>query len=143
MRNDKRTGTFPRALLTAALFVIQLTWGFPQTLLGFFVFLKNIKEPHSLHRFSVYTRWRDDLSGVSLGLFTFTGSDCMDDMKNHELGHCVQSLILGPLYLFVIGLPSLIWNRRWTKNLKRGGLQKNYFTFFTEKWAESIKKRLT
>lgn len=27
----------------------------------------------------------------------------------HEYGHTIQSMILGPLYLIVIGIPSTLW----------------------------------
>lgn len=123
--------------------VLQLTWGLPQTLLGFAVFLKNYKEPHSLHRYAIHTTWKRDLSGVSLGLFIFTGKGCTRDTKDHEFGHSIQSLILGPLYLPLIGLPSLLWNRNWRKTLKRTGHVKNYFTFYTESWAEQIKRTVS
>ncbi len=32
-------------------------------------------------------------------------------LLEHEYGHSVQSLILGPAYLPVVGLPSFLWNR--------------------------------
>ena len=133
----------PVSPLFAAIFVIlQLTWGLPQTLVGFLLFLCNCRGEHCFHRGCIHTTWPDDLSGVSLGLFIFTGEGCIDDMRDHEFGHSVQSLILGPFYLFVIGIPSLIWNRKWVRNLKRNGRAKNYFSFFTEHWAESIKERI-
>lgn len=134
----------PISPLRAAIFLLlQLTWGLPQTLAGFLVFLKNRKEPHELHRYAIHTTWTERLSGVSLGLFIFTGEDCTRDTKDHEFGHCLQSLILGPLYLPVIGIPSLLWNRTWRRNLKRNGRARNYFTFYTERWAEFHKRALT
>lgn len=52
----------------------------------------------------------------------------------HEYGHTRQSLYLGPLYLIVIGLPSLIW-----AGLKKFTFKKiNYYSFFTEKWADKL-----
>ena len=58
-------------------------------------------------------------------------------MLVHEYGHTVQSLILGPLYLPVVGLPSLLWaqlppcRRIWREDV-------SYFSFFTEKTANSL-----
>ena len=133
----------PVSPLQAAIFMLlQSTWGLPQTLVGLIVFLANIREPHELHRCAVHTVWRERLSGVSLGLFIFTGEDCTRDTKDHEFGHCIQSLILGPLYLPLIGIPSFFWNRRWRRNLRRSGYAGNYFTFFTERWAEFNKRAL-
>ena len=57
-------------------------------------------------------------------------------MIMHEYGHTLQSKMLGPLYLIVIGLPSLIWAWLygpvipWSKN--------GYYVFYTEKWAEKL-----
>lgn len=52
----------------------------------------------------------------------------------HESGHVKQSKILGPLYLLVIGLPSIVhaaMHRTVCKN-------PNYYHFYTEKWANKL-----
>ena len=52
----------------------------------------------------------------------------------HEYGHTIQSKYLGPLYLLVIGLPSILHasvHRSWCKN-------KDYYHFYTEKWANKL-----
>lgn len=53
----------------------------------------------------------------------------------HEMGHQVQSLVLGPLYLPAVGLPSLAW-----ASLRRLGLFRGfgYYDFYTERWANDI-----
>ena len=56
-------------------------------------------------------------------------------MRLHELGHHKQSLILGPLYLIVIGIPSLI--HAWLWNPNSG---KSYYDFYTEHWANKLSK---
>lgn len=48
-------------------------------------------------------------SSLNLGMFIFTARPYDLKLIQHEYGHTVQSLILGPIWLFVIGLPSLIW----------------------------------
>jgi hypothetical protein len=55
----------------------------------------------------------------------------------HELGHSIQSLILGPLYLIVIGLPSWIWFT-WYNNGKDKRV--SYYWFYTEAWANKLAK---
>lgn len=55
------------------------------------------------------------------------------DTWNHEYGHTRQSLYLGPLYLFVVGIPSLLWAWYWTP--ARGV---SYYLFYTEKWADKL-----
>lgn len=54
----------------------------------------------------------------------------------HEYGHCIQSAYLGPLYLFVIGLPSLIWASCFTQWREKHN--KTYYWFYTEKWADKL-----
>ena len=55
-----------------------------------------------------------------------------DRLLVHEYGHTIQSLILGPLYLVLIGIPSTLWGfllgkRRKEKQIPYGAffLQKN------------------
>jgi hypothetical protein len=64
-------------------------------------------------------------SGITLGNYII-----VNNIKHlrHELGHTRQSKILGPLYLLVIGLPSLIHAGLHSKVCK----DKNYYHFYTE-----------
>ena len=54
----------------------------------------------------------------------------------HEYGHSIQSKILGPLYLLVIGLPSIIWAGLFEKYRNKHKI--SYYSFFTEKWANKL-----
>ncbi len=122
--------------------LIQLSWGIVQSFIGFFLFLVYIRFPHSLYNGAVVTRWSRG-GGVSLGLFVFAEKCDKEREKqliSHEYGHCVQSLILGPLYLLVIGLPSVTWATIFSRRRKKG-VQENYYKFYTEKWAERIAGR--
>ena len=77
---------------------------------------------------------------VTLGNYVFVGlnSDYRETVK-HELGHTIQSKILGPLYLIVIGIPSITYCglRRLFPSLRK----KNYYDFYTEKWANSLSEK--
>ena len=53
--------------------------------------------------------------------------------EKHEWGHTRQSLLLGPLYLPLVGLPSLLWATWWTPLRST-----SYFRFFTERWADRL-----
>ena len=55
------------------------------------------------------------------------------DTWNHEYGHTRQSLYLGPFYLLIVGIPSLLWAAYWTPD--RGV---SYYSFYTEKWADKL-----
>ena len=77
---------------------------------------------------------------VTLGCYVFVGlnSEYKKTVK-HELGHTIQSKILGPLYLIVIGIPSITYCglRRIFPSLRK----KNYYNFYTEKWANNLSKK--
>lgn len=94
---------------------------------------------------AVVTTWR--LGGsMGLGMFIFYGAGERPEKERilvHEWGHTIQSLILGPLYLPVIGLPSVIWATapRCIRYRKRTG--KRYTDLYCEKWASATGQKLT
>lgn len=75
--------------------------------------------------------------GVSLGRYVFVHLEANRDLVRHELGHCRQSALLGPLYLPVIGLPSMMWAMVYGLLVRRNPAL-DYFRFFTERWANRI-----
>ena len=87
---------------------LQWSWGFPQTLAGLVLYKAHRGNKQYDYGGAKVTVW-DRNDGVSLGKFIFAPDD--EHMLSHEYGHTKQSLLLGPLYLPLIGLPSLIWNR--------------------------------
>lgn len=65
--------------------------------------------------------------GISLGPISYVGPGSREETIAHELkGHTKDSLYFGPLYLLVIGLPSIIWAMTydWKKHC--------YYDFYTE-----------
>lgn len=72
---------------------------------------------------------------VSLGNLVFISKHTRnyDKTLKHELGHTMQSKVLGPFYLFVIGIPSILWAslRMICKPLRKI----DYYWFYTEAWA--------
>ena len=74
------------------------------------------------------------MGGLSLGPLVFVHSRAGADLIRHELGHCAQSRLLGPAYLPVVGLPSLLWAVAHAR-LARGV---PYDWFFTERWATRL-----
>ena len=61
----------------------------------------------------------------------------------HEYGHSIQSLILGPLYLIIIGIPSTLWGFLPSLSAKRKKHHISYFIFYTERWANLLGERVT
>lgn len=122
-------------------------WELPQNLLGIFV-LGVLKNRHRIkhiqfdrHRFFVQTV----NTSVSLGNFVFWSplgnryANLVNDCRMHEYGHARQSAILGPFYLLIIGIPSMLRVLYSLWYLKKHGVSwKNYFKGFPENWADKL-----
>lgn len=77
--------------------------------------------------------------GISLGKYIIVTKQCSSKTVAHEMGHTKQSMMLGPLYLLVIGLPSLLHASVGFSNTKKGD-NYLYYNFYTEKWADKLAK---
>ena len=135
----------------------QCTWGILQTALGLIVFLLHLGDRHFFYHGAIITQWQGK-SSVSLGLFVFVTAEPFfyNKLKRthtlpelsarllvHEYGHTIQSLMLGPAYLIVIGIPSSLWGFLPHLQRKRKTQQLSYFTFFTERWANRLGEWVT
>lgn len=134
--------------------LIQCTWGLLQTAAGAAVFLRYRRCPHFRFHGAVVTVY-PLYASLSLGPFIFltdkpprdrSGTISYEEVPRrllvHEYGHTIQSLLLGPLYLPVVGLPSALWahlppcQRKW-----RGDV--SYFSFFPEDSANFLGETIT
>ena len=103
--------TYTKIMKKILYLLIQFTWGLGQTLIGFVFFLIHINKPHKFYRCAIETQWNNPYAGLSLGPFIFVPKnegEYQNNVRDHEYGHTIQSLILGPLYAFV-GLVSVGW----------------------------------
>jgi len=75
--------------------------------------------------------------GISLALIIFINERYSGDINlvKHEYGHSLQSIYLGWLYLFVVGIPSIIRAFIWRKYKLEG---KKYYSGYPEKWANRL-----
>ena len=131
---------------------MQWTWGLPQTLAGAALYLRHRKDPHFDYNGAKVTAWDRD-SGVSLGKFIFVPArrQSADRKKpetkvnrfllEHEYGHTIQSLMLGPAYLLLVGLPSFAWNRLPYFERRREKTGKSYYSAVFERTANSLGER--
>ncbi len=137
--------------------IIQFTWGILQNISGGIMFLMNINSRHYSYHGAVVTVWKLK-SSMSVGMFVFitdepffceklsneyTREELSARLLVHEYGHTIQSLILGPLYLIVMGIPSTLWGFLTSLNKKRCEQKISYFTFFTERWANYLGEKVT
>lgn len=123
------------------LHIILYIWQLPQNLVGLILILWEVVVRDRVFR-------REEYNGtlylyligfpgaISLGQFVLLNINYLEDewTKAHEFGHAKQSMILGPLYLFVIGIPSLVHAAFFFdyKNIKK------YYEFYTERWADKL-----
>ena len=137
---------------------IQLTWGLPQSLLGYVIYLINRECKHFNYHGAYVTVWRRN-SSMSLGKFVFLTDSpfvyhpnmrcqfTMDEMSErilvHEYGHTIQSLLLGPLYLIIIGIPSLAWGSLPQLIKLRREKRLSYFDLYCEKNANTLGEKVT
>lgn len=115
----------------------QCTWGAPQTLAGLCVYLWGGAKgwPRQRYNGAAAAAW-GGASGLSLGLFVFVPEFGNARLLVHEYGHCLQSLVLGPLYLPVIALPSAVWFHLPALRRRRERKGIDYYAFYTERWAD-------
>lgn len=124
--------------------IILWIWQLPQNICGF-LYKKISRKNRICQVENQYTRevgaevnLKRSKGGVTLGKYIFICQDYTDKTKviKHECGHVRQSKILGPLYLLVIGLPSIIHaviNGRIGCCYDKEG-NYNYHHFYTEWW---------
>ena len=125
---------------------LLLIWELPQNIIGallfifFAVFSDSVilDDDDSLEMYSPMMR-----GAISLGIFRvyaykYLGNDAryVELVSKHEKGHRKQSKMLGPLYLIVIGLPSLIWATLHSYVKRLGAV--DYYSFYTERWADRL-----
>lgn len=124
-------------LKTAGYNALQWTWGLPQTLAGALLYMKHRRDEHFSYRGATATVWDSD-RGVSLGKFIFVPGKSSDFLIDHEYGHTIQSLILGPLYLPLVGAPSMAWNRLPYFINKRNETGRSYYSAIFERTANTL-----
>ena len=106
-------------------------WELPQNLLGllFLLFLRG-EERHELYGITFYY-CKTFNGGISLGQYIILCGKWEKSIR-HEYGHCLQSRMLGWLYLPVVGLFSIL----------HAGLcacrMHSYYAIWCERWADRL-----
>ena len=124
--------------------LIRHIWEFPQTLLALLFlavsFLDRKRETFFIHSTKVIY-FGKSWGAISLGPYIFICHALREKSEMHEFGHSRQSMMLGPLYLIVIGAPSFIhaFLRLMYFGFTGGKLPKrSYYAFYTERWADLL-----
>lgn len=113
--------------------VFVWVWCFPQMLAG--LILKIVTRARKA---GDHYEYNINGGSISLGAYVFLCPSHWNDETTlkHEKGHTRQSLMLGWLYLLIIGLPSIIWARCF--GWYREKYNVSYYAFYTEKQADKL-----
>lgn len=118
--------------------ILKYFWQLPQLIAAFiyYQYLKSkdeILDTCTCQGAIVFIK-KKSCGSVTLGSHIFLSPRATDTTVRHEWGHTRQSLILGPLYLIVIGIPSIIW----AATHKSIAPNKPYGWFYTESTANKL-----
>ncbi len=132
-------------------YILSFTWGIIMTLIGLLVlafctiFFKDTKVELSNGR--IFIRFLNkSFGGVSLGIVILTDRfySLNHGVDGHELGHTLQNAWLGPLFIPLIAIPSLIrasmFNWLATRYYERRGNGDvlKYDSAWFEGWATNL-----
>lgn len=121
----------------------QLTWGIVMSLIGLItaliciLFLKG-----KVHKngYTIIIEVGGNWGGVNLGCISLCGgytTVCPDEnwfqhTRRHEFGHSLQNLIFGPLFPFIVAIPSAIRYHYQNYRSKKGLPNKEYDAIWFE-----------
>ena len=139
-----------KVLFCIMFWVVSLTWGIIMTSIGLIatgslnlvkliakLFKKDLKIKTHINGCSLITEVGGNWGGVELGAVALCGNysksspSWFDHTRKHEFGHAVQHLIFGPLFIFVVAIPSA--TRYWYKRIMES--KGKYFEY---DWYDSI-----
>ena len=122
--------------------ILLWIWQFPQHLVALILWL--ITKPVFLEHYNGHKVYRvkQKFLGVSLGRYIFLSTHYQLPTIKHEYGHSIQSLWLGPFYLLIIGIPSLVFcylrDRLFHKKWDMSKRIQWYYKQPTEKSADKL-----
>ena len=122
------------------IYILLYIWQLPQNIAGLAVllFYKFKKSGIKKCGDGVYIVPYFCAGGVSLGNYIFIlDSGNIEFAIKHEIGHRRQSMMLGPLYLLVVGIPSVVFNIISKYSYP---FSKRYYQRFPENWANKLGK---
>lgn len=130
-------------MLRALALIWQLMWGLPQNVVGAVLYAYLFRgHRHGVFRTAYVTEWSLN-SGLSLGAFIFVPRGMSKALVVHEYGHTIQSMLLGPFYVPMIVIPSLVWAGLPACTRFRERRNYSYYRFFCERWANRLARRVT
>lgn len=99
--------------------LLNFTWGILTTFCGLLISLVMLcigKKPErwcSIWYFEIFKSW----GGMEMGTMFLRDTTSSDSINIHEYGHTFQNAILGPLFIFIVAIPSAV--RYWYRKLSK------------------------
>ena len=89
-------------------YFLNFSWGIIMNIIGAITALVMVCTGHrpQRHAGSIYFIHGKNWGGVSLGCFFICSEDSSEHTKDHEFGHALQNAIYGPLFPFLVAIPS-------------------------------------
>lgn len=139
-----------KILFSIMFWVVSCTWGIIMTTIGAVAtvslnlikvigtwFGKDLKIKTHRNGCSFITEVCGNWGGLELGAFALCGNYSEDNKdwfahtRKHEFGHAIQHLYMGPLFIFIVAIPSAV--RYWYKRIMQNNGKK-----FPNDWYDSI-----
>lgn len=139
-----------KILFSTMFWVVSCTWGIIMTTIGAVIigglnliqtigtwFGKDFKIKSHRNGCSFITEVGGNWGGLELGAFALCGNYSEENKawfahtRKHEFGHAIQHLYMGPLFIFIVGIPSAV--RYWYKRIMQKMGKK-----FPNDWYDSI-----
>lgn len=97
-------------------YTLNFTWGALMNVAGLFcaVALLCVGRKANTYHGCLHVTVGKNWGGVSLGVVIITDAEPTEHTLKHEYGHTIQNAILGPLFPFLVGVPSVLRYWKWT-----------------------------
>ena len=116
--------------------VLWYIWQLPQHLLGLLIILITKAEKQIIKGLPTYWSSPKINWGVSLGNYIIVRQGEKKQTIQHEHGHSLQSLKFGPLYLLIVGFPSVVFNNLWDKLFHKKWILNDRMAWYYSRWPE-------
>lgn len=117
-------------------YLLAHTWGIVMTLAGYLVALCllicGIKPIgyHGIFHFRLKKNW----GGLNFGMCFLRDTTSTEHVTKHELGHTYQNCVLGPLFLFIVAIPSAC--RYWYQTIAEKHGKTFAYDWYDSAWFE-------
>lgn len=121
---------------------LQWTWGIIMNIIGFVVYefcVKVLKYDHyDYHGAKCAIVPNNNGFGLSLGMYIIRTQNA-EAVMFHEFGHSIQNIFFGPLFPFLVAIPSAIrfWYRR-SQTAQGIKLETGYYDIWFERQATNL-----